>query len=58
MEDVDKKWVDALRRFIGNGTGYVPTYRLEDGSVDANKTLEAVFGLFDIKPRVEVSKRA
>ncbi len=50
---MDDKWIDALRRFMGNGKGYVPVWKNADGSIDANATLEAAFGMYGILPRVE-----
>jgi hypothetical protein len=53
MNETDKKWIDALRLFMGDGTGPVPFYKSADGSVDAVKTMTATFGLFGIQPRKE-----
>lgn len=55
MDPIDNKWLNALRRFMGNGWGPVPYYRALDGSVDADKTVEAAFGLYNIKPKGEPS---
>lgn len=48
----DLKWIDALRYFMGDGrlTQPVPNYKNDDGSVDAFRTLERAFGLYNIKP--------
>lgn len=48
---IDYKWINALRRFIGNGRGPVPIWRNEDGTIDADKTLENIFAMYNIKPR-------
>jgi hypothetical protein len=48
---IDQRWLDALRRFMGDGLGPVPFYRLPDGDIDAQKTVEAAFGLYGIKPK-------
>ncbi len=47
----DRKWIDALRHFMGDGSAKqnVPYYQNETG-VDAFKTLELAFGLYNIKP--------
>ncbi len=50
MSAVDQGWIDALRRFIGEGTGEVPVWLTADGTVDAEHTVESAFALYDIKP--------
>jgi hypothetical protein len=50
MDAIDQKWIDALRRFMGDGTGPVPTWQLPDGSIDAHRTIECVFGMYSIHP--------
>ena len=50
---IDQGWIDALRRFMGDGHGLVPVYYKSNGSVDAEKTVEAAFMLYGIKPKEE-----
>jgi len=38
MDPCDKKWIDALKPYLGGGI--VPIFRISDGSVDAQRTLE------------------
>jgi hypothetical protein len=40
---------------MGDDTGPVPFCRLPDGDVDAQKTVEAAFGLYNIKPKAGAS---
>jgi hypothetical protein len=49
----DQNWIDALRRFMGDGRGPVPFYKNTDGTVNAEKTVEHAFGLYNIKPRTQ-----
>lgn len=39
-----------LRRFMGDGHGMVPIWKLPDGSINAERTVEAAFGLYNITP--------
>ena len=48
--ETDKKWINALRRFMGDGSGPAPIWKLPDGSINAERTVEAAFGLYNIKP--------
>lgn len=51
MQGPDLKWINSLRRYIGDGkTSPVPTFRSKDGTIDADKTLDNIFGMFNIKP--------
>jgi hypothetical protein len=50
---IDQGWVDALRRFMGDGKGPVPVWKNPDGTVNAQKTVECAFGLYNIKPVLE-----
>jgi len=50
MPDSDRKWVDALKPYIGGGI--VPFYTLPDGSVDAQKTIDSFCMLNDVNKRV------
>jgi hypothetical protein len=52
LNPIDKAWIDALRRFMGDGHGPVPFYSNPDGSVNAEKTVEAAFSLYGIKPKL------
>ena len=38
MQDVDQKWVDALRPYWGGGI--VPLFKNADGTVNAERTME------------------
>jgi hypothetical protein len=50
----DQAWIDALRRFMGDGeTSPVPMFMNGDGTVNAEKTVEKAFGLYNIKPKAE-----
>jgi hypothetical protein len=54
----DKKWVDALRQYLGDGTGEIPVYEAA-GQVDADRTMENFMAYFNIKkatPNVEKEK--
>lgn len=53
INPIDDKWLDALKRYLGDGSkkGIVPFYRNPDGSIDANKTLDGVMGMYNIKPK-------
>lgn len=55
----DQGWIDALRRFIGEGQGMVPVWHNADGTVNAERTVEGAFGEYGIKPGIHsVTKEA
>lgn len=55
MNEIDKKWIDAIRPFIGAGrpTQPVPVFKTPTGEVDAALTLKNIFAMFGIKPALE-----
>jgi hypothetical protein len=50
MNEIDAKWISALKRYWGEGKGPVPFYRLPDGSVDAVQTLDRLLQAYGWKP--------
>lgn len=52
MVGPDLKWLNSLKRYIGDGsqTGTIPYFRLTDGTVDVDKTLDTILAMFGIKP--------
>ena len=46
MDATDKKWINALKPYLGGGI--VPYFRLSDGTVDAEKTMEAFCKAHDV----------
>ena len=52
LNDRDRAWVDAMRRYMGDGTGCVPIYRNPDGTVNANATIDRLMQMYDIKPKI------
>jgi hypothetical protein len=51
----DQAWVNALRLFMGDGTGKVAVYMQPDGNVDAQKTITKAFSLYGISPKVRIA---
>jgi hypothetical protein len=51
LNSMDEKWIAALRRFVGDGTGPVPMWLNPDGSVNAEKTVDRAFEMYNIKPK-------
>lgn len=55
MDIRDKAWIDALRRYLGDGTEHVPVpfYTNPDGTVDTIKTVDRFMTFWNINPAKE-----
>lgn len=53
LNECDRKWIDAIRRYWGDGSAMVPvpTWKLPDGSVDAVQTLDWLMHAYKIAPK-------
>lgn len=52
LNDRDRAWVDAIKRYLGDGHGPVPVYRNQDGTVNAVATIDSLMRMYDIKSKL------
>jgi len=57
IEKTDEKWVNALRQYLGDGTGLIPVFESE-GEINAEKTMEFFMGYWGIKKKVASPPRS